>query len=136
MVRARIRLISRVPQPERAELDDETPSHSSSSPTQHLSFISTETLRSFHSCAMSNADSSLHRTPSDPDSPSYLIASLNRHLKDLSTFQIPRLAECSGPKTLQEELVAELREDMEELKKGMEVRLQEILISRRRGCRC
>ncbi|KAJ7591479.1 Sec20-domain-containing protein [Mycena floridula] len=41
-----------------------------------------------------------------------LIASLQRRQKDLLEFQIPRLAECQGPVSLQQDLADELRDDI------------------------
>lgn len=42
-----------------------------------------------------------------------LIASTQRRQKDLEEFQIPRLAQCKGPFAVQQNLAAELREDMD-----------------------
>jgi hypothetical protein len=44
-----------------------------------------------------------------------LIESIQRRQKDLSEFQIPRLRNCKGPLLIQQNLAAELREDMDTL---------------------
>lgn len=50
---------------------------------------------------------------------------LLRRFKDLSDYQIPRLRDCVGPLTLQQQYAAELREDVDALSKRLEV-----------SCRC
>jgi protein transport protein SEC20 len=50
-----------------------------------------------------------------------LIASIQRRQKDLSQFQIPRLRDCKGPLTVQQDLAAELREDFDTLGRQIEV---------------
>jgi protein transport protein SEC20 len=46
---------------------------------------------------------------------------LSRRLKDLNEYQIPRLRDCKGPLTLQQQFAAELRDDTETLAKRLEV---------------
>jgi hypothetical protein len=46
---------------------------------------------------------------------------LSRQLKDLDEYQIPRLRDCKGTLTLQQQYAAELRDDTEALAKRMEV---------------
>jgi protein transport protein SEC20 len=41
------------------------------------------------------------------------IDNVNRRLKDLAEFQIPRLRKCAGPLALQQRLSAELRDDLD-----------------------
>ncbi|KAH7341689.1 Sec20-domain-containing protein [Rhizoctonia solani] len=43
-----------------------------------------------------------------------------RRLRDLNEFQIPRLRECKGPLTLQQQFAAELRDDTEAIAKRIE----------------
>lgn len=50
-----------------------------------------------------------------------LIETLERRQKDLSSFQIPRLRECQGPLPTQQALAYELREDLDNFGKGIEV---------------
>lgn len=52
-----------------------------------------------------------------------LIASVQRREKDISGFQIPRLRECRGPLSTQQDLAAELREDLDVLSRQIEVSL-------------
>ena len=52
-----------------------------------------------------------------------LIASVQRRQKDLSEFQIPRLRDCKGPLTVQQNLAAELREDVDTLGRQIQVRI-------------
>jgi len=49
-----------------------------------------------------------------------LISSLQRRQKDLSEFQIPQLRDCKGPLALQQNLVAQLREDIETFSRQVE----------------
>ena len=56
-----------------------------------------------------------------------LIASVQRRQKDLSGFQIPRLRECKGPLSTQQDLAAELREDLDVLSRQIEVSVLPIL---------
>lgn len=51
-----------------------------------------------------------------------LIASIQRHQSDLTQLQIPRLRSCTGPLSVQQNLAAELREDMD----TFEERVQEL----------
>ena len=46
---------------------------------------------------------------------------ISRRLKDLDEYQIPRLRDCKGPLTLQQQFAAELRDDTEALAKRLEV---------------
>jgi protein transport protein SEC20 len=50
-----------------------------------------------------------------------LIESVQRRQTDLSQFQIPRLRSCKGPLSVQQDLAAELREDMDTFGKQIEV---------------
>lgn len=50
-----------------------------------------------------------------------LLEAAERRQNDLSTFQIPRLRSCAGPLATQQALVAEIREDIEQLTKQVEV---------------
>jgi hypothetical protein len=50
-----------------------------------------------------------------------LISSAQRRQKDLSEFQLPRLRACHGPLTVQQNLAAELREDIEAFARQVEV---------------
>ena len=52
-----------------------------------------------------------------------LIASVQRREKDISGFHIPRLRECRGPLSTQQDLAAELREDLDVLSRQIEVSL-------------
>ncbi|CAE6461741.1 unnamed protein product [Rhizoctonia solani] len=45
---------------------------------------------------------------------------ISRRLRDLNEFQIPRLRECKGPLTLQQQFAAELRDDTEAITKRIE----------------
>ncbi|CUA73399.1 hypothetical protein RSOLAG22IIIB_05291 [Rhizoctonia solani] len=45
---------------------------------------------------------------------------ISRRLRDLNEFQIPRLRECKGPLTLQQQFAAELRDDTEAIAKRLE----------------
>ena len=49
------------------------------------------------------------------------LANLDRRLADLRTFQLPRLREYRGPLDLHRELADELRGDLENLRRGIEV---------------
>jgi protein transport protein SEC20 len=49
-----------------------------------------------------------------------LIESIERHYNDLSTFQIPRLRDCTGPLSKQQAWASEVREDIEGLAKQIE----------------
>ncbi|KAI0763123.1 Sec20-domain-containing protein [Trametes elegans] len=49
-----------------------------------------------------------------------LIASLERRQKDLSDFQIPRLRQCAGPLSLQQQYAAELRDDLDAFARQVE----------------
>lgn len=55
------------------------------------------------------------------------IHSLQRRQKDLAEFQIPRLRECKGPLTTQQQYAAELREDLDSFAKQVEVRCDTFL---------
>ncbi|EUC54618.1 Sec20-domain protein [Rhizoctonia solani AG-3 Rhs1AP] len=45
---------------------------------------------------------------------------ISRRLRDINKFQIPRLRECKGPLTLQQQFAAELRDDTEAITKRLE----------------
>ncbi|KAF7344582.1 Protein transport protein sec20 [Mycena sanguinolenta] len=49
-----------------------------------------------------------------------LIAAAQRHEKDLTEFQIPRLRSCRGPLSLQQDLAAELRDDIDTFARQIE----------------
>ena len=49
------------------------------------------------------------------------IALLERRQKDLLDFQIPRLRNCTGPLTLQQQYAAELRDDLDVFSRQLEV---------------
>jgi protein transport protein SEC20 len=51
------------------------------------------------------------------------LASLQRRLTDLETFQLPRLSACHGPSDLIRELSEEMRSDLEGVRRGIEVGL-------------
>jgi protein transport protein SEC20 len=50
-----------------------------------------------------------------------LISSAHRRANDLSECQIPRLRECRGPLSLQQNLAGELREDLDRFSRQVEV---------------
>lgn len=50
-----------------------------------------------------------------------LISSVERRRTDLDEFQIPRLRSCNGPLSLQQNLAAEVKEDIESLSQQVEV---------------
>ena len=50
-----------------------------------------------------------------------LLEAVERHQNDISTFQIPRLRACTGPLATQQAGAAEVREDVEQLAKQVEV---------------
>jgi len=50
-----------------------------------------------------------------------LLEAVERRQNDLSTFQIPRLQACTGPLSTQQAWAAEVREDIEQLAKQVEV---------------
>lgn len=50
-----------------------------------------------------------------------LLEAVRRRQHDLSTFQIPRLRACTGPLATQQAWAAEVREDIEQLAKQVEV---------------
>lgn len=49
------------------------------------------------------------------------IPGLTRRLNDVRTFQIPRLKECRGPLSLHAELADELRQDLDDIARTLEV---------------
>lgn len=49
------------------------------------------------------------------------IASIERRQNDISQFQIPRLRSCKGPLVAQQNLAAELREDLDVIARQVEV---------------
>lgn len=51
-----------------------------------------------------------------------LIDALNRRQRDLRNFQLPRLRACAGPLAVQQQYAGEVREDMDVLARGVEVR--------------
>lgn len=50
-----------------------------------------------------------------------LIASIRRRQNDLLEFQIPRLRDCKGPLSVQQNFAAEVREDVDALARQIEV---------------
>ena len=50
-----------------------------------------------------------------------LIDTLERRQKDIRDFQIPRLRDCKGPLSLQQQYAAEIREDIDVFAKQVEV---------------
>lgn len=51
-----------------------------------------------------------------------LIGLIERRQKDLADFQLPRLRQCMGPLSLQQQYAAELRDDLDAFAKQVEVR--------------
>ncbi|KAJ7359224.1 Sec20-domain-containing protein, partial [Mycena albidolilacea] len=60
-----------------------------------------------------------------------LIAAAQRHEKDLAEFQIPRLRSCRGPLSLQQNLAAELREDIDTFARQIET--LDVLVDDQKG---
>ncbi|KAJ7692336.1 Sec20-domain-containing protein [Mycena metata] len=60
-----------------------------------------------------------------------LVASARRHEKDLAEFQIPRLRSCQGPLSLQQNLAAELREDVDTFARQIEA--LDVLVDDQKG---
>ncbi|KAJ6588846.1 Sec20-domain-containing protein [Mycena capillaripes] len=60
-----------------------------------------------------------------------LIAGAQRHERDLAEFQIPRLRSCQGPLSLQQNLAAELREDIDTFARQIEA--LDVLVDDQRG---
>ena len=50
-----------------------------------------------------------------------LLEGIERRQNDLATFQIPRLRACTGPLATQQAWAVEVREDIEQLAKQVEV---------------
>lgn len=50
-----------------------------------------------------------------------LVSAAQRHQTDLVEFQIPRLRSCKGPLSLQQNLAAELKEDVDSFARQVEV---------------
>lgn len=59
--------------------------------------------------------------PPLPSTPSDLYPSITRRLDDIDSFQIPRLAKCSGPIALQRDLAEETKGDLEQVRRNIEV---------------
>lgn len=53
-----------------------------------------------------------------------LISSAERRRTDLDEFQIPRLRSCNGPLSLQQNLAAEVKEDIDSFSQQVEVKPQ------------
>lgn len=51
-----------------------------------------------------------------------LIDHAQRRAKDIQEFQIPRLRDCNGPLSLQQQLNSELRDDIDAFARQIEVR--------------
>lgn len=60
--------------------------------------------------------------PPLPSTPDDLHSSIARRLDDIETYQIPRLAKCTGPIGLQRELADETKGDLEQVRRNIEVR--------------
>ncbi|KAJ7754458.1 Sec20-domain-containing protein [Mycena metata] len=60
-----------------------------------------------------------------------LVASARRHENDLAEFQIPRLRSCQGPLSLQQNLAAELREDVDTFARQIEA--LDVLVDDQKG---
>ncbi|KAJ7485375.1 Sec20-domain-containing protein [Mycena latifolia] len=60
-----------------------------------------------------------------------LVAAAQRHEKDLAEFQIPRLRSCQGPLSLQQNLAAELREDIDTFARQIEA--LDVLVDDQKG---
>ncbi|KAJ6488034.1 Sec20-domain-containing protein, partial [Mycena sanguinolenta] len=60
-----------------------------------------------------------------------LIAAAQRHEKDLTGFQIPRLRSCRGPLSLQQDLAAELRDDIDTFARQIET--LDVLVDDQKG---
>jgi len=60
-----------------------------------------------------------------------LIAAAQRHDKDLAEFQIPRLRSCQGPLSLQQNLAAELRDDIDTFARQIEA--LDVLVDDQKG---
>ncbi|KAF7360395.1 Sec20-domain-containing protein [Mycena venus] len=60
-----------------------------------------------------------------------LIAAAQRHEKDLAEFQIPRLRSCQGPLSLQQNMAAELREDIDTFARQIEA--LDVLVEDQKG---
>lgn len=58
-----------------------------------------------------------------PSNPSDLHPSIARRLEDIETYQLPRLARCKGPIGLQRELAEETKDDLEQIRRNVEVSL-------------
>lgn len=50
-----------------------------------------------------------------------LVDHADRRARDITEFQIPRLRDCKGPLSLQQQLNAELRDDMDAFARQIEV---------------
>ena len=57
-----------------------------------------------------------------PTNPSDLHPSIVRRLEDIENYQLPRLARCKGPQGLQRELADETKDDLEQVRRNVEVR--------------
>lgn len=57
------------------------------------------------------------------------VESLNRRRKDLTTYQIPRLRECKGPLSTQQQYAAELKDDLDAFAQQVDVRVIHALYS-------
>ncbi|KAK7044653.1 Sec20-domain-containing protein [Favolaschia claudopus] len=60
-----------------------------------------------------------------------LIATAQRHEKDLAEFQIPRLRACKGPLSTQQNLASEMREDMDTF--GRHIETLDFLVDDQKG---
>lgn len=52
---------------------------------------------------------------------SNLVAALERRKNDIESFQVPRLRDCKGPLSAQQQLAQELREDLDIFTSQIEV---------------
>ncbi|KAK7441005.1 Protein transport protein sec20 [Stygiomarasmius scandens] len=69
--------------------------------------------------------------PTFDEETSQLIASARRHERDIADFQIPRLRDCKGPLSLQQNLATELREDIDAF--ARQVESLDVLVDDQRG---
>ena len=68
--------------------------------------------------------------PPLPSTPSDLHPSIARRLDDIETYQIPRLAKCTGPVGLQRELADETKIDLDQVRRNIEVCLRPLDLTR------
>ncbi len=59
---------------------------------------------------------------------SQIISAIGRRQNDILQFQIPRLRACKGPLIQQQNLAGEVREDVDNISRQIEVRIRSTLI--------